>query len=171
MFNQTNRDSIIGHLIPKQSLTNTRLFLIFPSHAVITWKSRHLLFKFPIIWWPRSSSQHVRSYILCPANQCLTACWISFPDVRSRRNLPVKELLNIKNQGKGMLEVPWLAVELREWFASSRSTFHWSFLSSKQVLICPDQQPKTAKELFPTRAFLHPMSCPAVTYTSLLINS
>jgi len=32
---------------------------------------------------------------------------------------------NIKNQGKGMLEVPWLAVELREWFASSRSTFHW----------------------------------------------
>ena len=29
-----------------------------------------------------------------------------------------------KNQGKGMLEVPWLAVELREWFASSRSTFH-----------------------------------------------
>ena len=48
---------------------------------------------------------------------------------------------NIKNQGKGMLEVPWLAVELREWFASSRSTFHWSFLSSKQVLICPDQQP------------------------------
>ena len=32
---------------------------------------------------------------------------------------------NIKNQGKGMSEVPWLAVELREWFASSRSTFHW----------------------------------------------
>ena len=31
---------------------------------------------------------------------------------------------NIKNQGKGMLEVYWLAVELREWFASSRSTFH-----------------------------------------------
>ena len=27
----------------RQSLTNTRLFLIFPSHAVITWKSRHLL--------------------------------------------------------------------------------------------------------------------------------
>ena len=30
----------------RQSLTNTRLFLIFPSHAVITWKSRHLLFNF-----------------------------------------------------------------------------------------------------------------------------
>jgi len=36
---------------------------------------------------------------------------------------------NIKNQGKGMLEVPWLAVELKEWFASSRSTFHWISLS------------------------------------------
>ena len=28
-----------------------------------------------------------------------------------------------RNQGKGMLEVPWLAVEPREWFASTRSTF------------------------------------------------
>jgi len=28
-----------------------------------------------------------------------------------------------RNQGKGMLEVPWLAVELREWFASHRLTF------------------------------------------------
>ena len=26
-------------------------------------------------------------------------------------------------QGMGMLEVPWLAVELREWFAVTRSTF------------------------------------------------
>ena len=30
-----------------------------------------------------------------------------------------------KDQGKGMLEVPWPAVDLREWFALERSTF-WS---------------------------------------------
>ena len=30
-----------------------------------------------------------------------------------------------RNQRKGMLEVPWLAVELREWFASHRLTFCW----------------------------------------------
>ena len=28
-----------------------------------------------------------------------------------------------RSEGKGMLEVPWLAVELREWFAVRRSTF------------------------------------------------
>ena len=26
---------------------------------------------------------------------------------------------------RGMLDLPWLAVELREWFASTRSTFLW----------------------------------------------
>ena len=28
----------------------------------------------------------------------------------------------VETKGKGMLEVPWLVVELREWFASRRST-------------------------------------------------
>ena len=35
-----------------------------------------------------------------------------------------------RNQGKGMLEVPWLAVEPREWFASKRSTFQCLFRES-----------------------------------------
>ena len=39
-----------------------------------------------------------------------------------------------RNQGKGMLEVPWLAVELREWFASHRLTFP---CSSIIILIFP----------------------------------
>ena len=30
-----------------------------------------------------------------------------------------------RNQETGMLEVPWLAVELREWFAVTRWTFPW----------------------------------------------
>jgi len=48
-------------------------------------------------------------------------------------------LLHPKNRskGKGMLEVPWLAVELREWIASTRSTFHrvnyYSSLLSKNI--------------------------------------
>ena len=48
----------------------------------------------------------------------------------------------IKNQGKGMLEVYWLAVELREWFASSRSTFHCLFTTVIPILPSP-----TRKEL------------------------
>ena len=32
-----------------------------------------------------------------------------------------------RKQGKGMLEVPWQAVELREWFAVTRSTFQCFF--------------------------------------------
>ena len=38
-----------------------------------------------------------------------------------------------RNQGKGMLEVHWLAVELREWFASTRSTFFGLFFDHMLV--------------------------------------
>ena len=52
-----------------------------------------------------------------------------------------------RKQGKGMLEVPWLPVELREWFAVTRSTFLWSFFSSiilypqlQKIVRCPSRR-------------------------------
>ena len=64
-----------------------------------------------------------------------------------------------RNQGKGMLEVPWLAVEPREWFASTRSTFQcresWFNLRNFQSLpvvlldIPRNTSRTTGKFLFP----------------------
>ena len=54
-----------------------------------------------------------------------SSCWTKEPSISSWFHSSCACLLHPKsrNQGKGMLEVPWLAVELREWFASHRLTF------------------------------------------------
>ena len=78
--------------------------------------------------------------IICEPSSCnvetLTMERFLLSSISNRYHSSCACLLHPKsrNQGKGMLEVPWLAVELREWFASHRLTFPCSSIISLPFL-------------------------------------
>ena len=74
-----------------------------------------------------------------------------------------------------MLEVPWLAVELREWFASTRSTFLYGFSSSvdRLFILClffcqPHHvsSPLLFPLLVPAQRFFHMVYFPSNSFLS-----